>query len=208
MSWWNLSQCFRHWLRWDLLGKKSRCDSVTWIFRLILHPIALYEDNRPCTTSWYFSALCFPKKSLQILLNDNHAFLPVSFRSSSNCLSCISPLIWGPINIPSLIFASLTFWELIPHIFESTAGFIHTFHRAFHEAQLYVQRGQVHFLRKNKRNTDDIFLSWRQWCSFRPQFICIVILLVPAVPLAQETAVFCVPELHSEWQCHNLDITT
>ena len=43
---------------------------------------------------------------------DNHAFLSVSFRFSSNCLSCISSLIWGPINIPSLIFASLTFGNL------------------------------------------------------------------------------------------------
>jgi len=40
-----------------------------------------------------------------------------------------------------------------------------------------------------------LFLPWRK--SFRPQFIYIVILLVPAVPLAQETAVFCVSELHS-----------
>ena len=52
------------------------------------------------------------KKSLQILLNDNHAFLSVSFRSSSNCLSYISSLIWGPVNTPSLIFASPTFGNL------------------------------------------------------------------------------------------------
>jgi len=36
-------------------------------------------------------------------------------------------------------------WELIPHIFESTAGFIHTFHKVFHEGQVYVQRGQINF---------------------------------------------------------------
>ena len=47
-------------------------------------------------------------------------------------------------------------WERIPHIFESTTGFNHTFHKAFHEAQLYVQRGQINFLRKNKRRIDDI----------------------------------------------------
>jgi len=78
----------------------------------MLHPIALYEVNRSCTTSWQFAVLWFPNKSLQILLNDNQAFLPVSFRSSTNCLSCISSLISGPINIPSLIFASLTFGTL------------------------------------------------------------------------------------------------
>jgi len=75
---------------------------------------------------------------------------------------------------------------------------IHTFHKVFHEAQLYVQRGQINFLRQNKRRTDDIFLPWHQWCSFRPPFIYIVILLIPAVPLTQETSLFCIPELHSE----------
>jgi len=53
-------------------------------------------------------------------------------------------------------------WELIPRIFESTAGFIHIFHRVFHEAQLYVQRRQINFLRKNKWRIDDILLPWRQ----------------------------------------------
>ena len=33
-------------------------------------------------------------------------------------------------------------WKLVPHIFEITAGFIHTFQIVFHEAQLYVQRGR------------------------------------------------------------------
>jgi hypothetical protein len=37
-----------------------------------------------------------------------------------------------------------------------------------------------------------------QKCSSKPQFIYIVVLLVPAVPLTQETSVFCVPELHSK----------
>ena len=48
------------------------------------------------------SLLCdFLRSTLQILLNDSHAFLSVSFGSSSNCLSCISSLIWSHINIPS-----------------------------------------------------------------------------------------------------------
>jgi len=53
-------------------------------------------------------------------------------------------------------------WKLIPHILESTAGFIHAFHKVFREVQLYVQRGQINFLRKNKSRIDDIFLPWRQ----------------------------------------------
>ena len=76
-------------------------------------------------------------RSLQIFLKDNHAFLSLSFRCSSNCLSCISCLIWGPINIPSLIFAS-HIWELILHILEPMACFIHTFHIVFNEAHFYV----------------------------------------------------------------------
>ena len=106
MSWWNLSPCSSL-ASPRFSGKKSKWDSKRWIFRLILHPIALYVVNRSCTTSWYFAALWFLKKSLQILLKDNHAFLSVSFKSSSNCLSWISSPIMGPINIPSLIFASL-----------------------------------------------------------------------------------------------------
>ena len=113
------------------------------------------------------AALWFPKKSLQILLIGNHTYLSVSFRSSSKCLSCISSLIWGPINIPSLIFASLTFGNLFL-IFESTVGFIHTFHKVFHDALLYVQRGQINFLQKNNRSTDNIFLPLCQWCLSRP----------------------------------------
>ena len=104
----------------------------------------------------------------------------------------------GSYKYTFLDFCVTHIWEPIPHIFESTAGVIHTFHKVLHEAQLYIQRGQTNFLLKNKMRTDDIFLTWRQRCSFRPQFIYIVILLVPAVPLARETAVFCVPELHSE----------
>jgi len=53
-------------------------------------------------------------------------------------------------------------WELIPQIFKSMASFVHAFHKDFHEAQLFVQRGQKKFLWKNKRRIDDIFLPWRQ----------------------------------------------
>jgi hypothetical protein len=69
-------------------------------------------------------------------------------------------------------------------------------------------KGGDKFSLRNKRWTEDIFLPWSQWFSFKPQFIYIVILLVPSVPLAKETALLCVPELHSEWQWHNLEITT
>ena len=61
-----------------------------------------------------------------------------------------------------LDFGVTHIWELIPETFESTAGFINTLHKIFHEAQLYVQRGQKNFLRKNKRRINDIFLPWRQ----------------------------------------------
>jgi len=56
-----------------------------------------------------------------------------------------------------LDFCVTHIWELIPYIFESMTGFIHTFHRIFHEAQLYVQMGQINFLWKNKRKIHDIF---------------------------------------------------
>jgi len=36
-------------------------------------------------------------------------------------------------------------WELIPQILKSMASFMHTFHKDFHEAQLFVQRGQKKF---------------------------------------------------------------
>ena len=107
-----------------------------------------------------------------------------------------TPLL-GSYKYTFLDFCVTHIWELMLQIFESTTGFIHTFHKVFHEPQLYVQRGLINFLRKNKKSTDDMFLPWRQWCSFRPHFIYLVILLVPAVPLTLVTAVFCVPELHS-----------
>ena len=196
-SWWNLSLCLSLTLQ-RFSGKKSKCDSRKWIFRLILHHIALYEVNRSWTTSWYLASLWFPKKSLQILLNDNHAFVAVSFRSSLNLLSCISSLIWGSYKYTLLDFWVTHIWELIPHISESIAVFIHTLHKVFHEALLHVQWVQINFFQKNKRRIDDIFLPWHQWYLFRPQFIYIVILLVPGVPLTQETAVIFVLKLHSK----------
>ena len=145
MSWWNLSPCSSL-TSPRFSGKKSKCDSRKWIFRLTLHPTVLYEVNRSCTTSWQFAALWFPKKSLQILLNDNHAFLSVSFRSSSNCLFVLHQFPdLGPNKYTLLDFCVTHIWELIPQIFESTADFIHTFHKVLHNAQLYVQRGQVNF---------------------------------------------------------------
>ena len=147
------------------------------------------------------SLLCdFLRSPCKTLLKDDHVFLSVSFRSSSNCLSCISSLIWWSYKYTFLDFCFSNIWELIHQIFEFR---IHSrFHpylsQIFHEAQLYVQRGQKSFLQKNKRRIGGIFLRWRQWCSFKPQFIYIVILLVPAAPLTQETAVFCVPQLHSK----------
>ena len=46
-----------------------------------------------------------------------------------------------------LDFCVIRVWELILHILDSTACFTHTFHKVFHEAQLYVQKGQKNFLR-------------------------------------------------------------
>ena len=97
------------------------------------------------------------------------------------CLASVPDM--GSYKYTFLDFCFTDIWELIPQIFESTASFIHTFHKVFREAQLYVQRGQKNFL---QGRIDDFFLPWCQWCLFRPQFIYTVILLVPAVPLTQE----------------------
>ena len=78
---------------------------------------------------------------------------------------CLESVPWSGVLQIYLPWFLCHIWELTSQVFESTAGFIHTFHKVFHEAQLYVQRGQKNFLRKNKRRIDDIFLLWRQWCS-------------------------------------------
>ena len=161
------------------------------------------------------STAYFRHKNLLVLLGFQKfpflchpVFLSVSFRSSSNCSSCISSLIWGPINIPSSIFASLTFGNLFLTHWNPSRVYPYLSQNSSWGPVLCDKVADKNFLRKNKRRTEDIFLPWRQWCSFRSQFMYIVILLVPAVPLTQETAVFCEPELHSELQCHNLEITT
>jgi len=102
---------------------------------------------------------------------------------------CLASVPWSEV----LELCVTHIWELRPQVFESTAGFIHDLQNFCHDTQLYVQRGQKIFLRKNKRRIDDIFLLWRQWCSFRPQFIYIVILLVPAVPLTWKQQYFVYP---------------
>jgi hypothetical protein len=53
MSWWNLSLCLSL-TSPGFSGEKSKfkCVSRKWVFRFISHPIALYEVNRSCTTSW------------------------------------------------------------------------------------------------------------------------------------------------------------
>ena len=73
-----------------------------------------------------------------------HFFESHSGRHRTVCLASV-PRFGGPINIPSLIFCVTHIWEIIPHIFESKAGFIHTFHKVFHEAQLCVQTGADKF---------------------------------------------------------------
>jgi len=35
----------------EVFWEKTKRDSGKWIFRFILHPIALYEVNRSCTAS-------------------------------------------------------------------------------------------------------------------------------------------------------------
>ena len=74
----------------------------------------------------------------------------------------------GPYKYTLPDFCVTHIWERIPYLLEFTAGFIDIFHKVFHEALLYVQRRQLNFLQKNKRRIEDIFLPWRQWCSFRP----------------------------------------
>ena len=137
------------------------------------------------------SAFWFPTKSLQILLNDNHAFLSVSFRSSSNCLTCISSLIWGPINISSLIFASLTFGNLFLTYSNPRPVLTIPFTEFFMWPSFMCKVGRSIFSGRTRAGMTTFFSPWRQWCSFRPQFIYMVILLVPAVPLTQERTVFC-----------------
>jgi len=68
----------------------------------------------------------------------------------------------GSYKYTLLYFCVTLIWELIPHILESTGGFIHTFHKVFHEAHLYVQRGQKNLLLENNRRIDDILFPWRQ----------------------------------------------
>jgi len=67
-----------------------------------------------------------------------------------------------PCKYTLLDFCVTYIWELIPHLIKSTAGFICTFHKVFHEAQVYVQRGQINFLQKNKRRIEGIFLPRHQ----------------------------------------------
>ena len=99
---------------------------------------------------------------------------------------------------PVLDFYVTHVWEIIPQIIEIKAGFIRTFDKVFHEDQFYVERGRKIFFGKSNRKTDDIILPWRQWCSFRPQFIYTVNLLVSVVPLTRETAVFYITYLRSQ----------
>ena len=183
MSWWNLLRCSSL-TSPRFSEKKSKWDSKEWIFthitsesfvqsQQVLHNILIVH--------------CFVI-SWDVLANPLKSQPGISFSLIQVFVELfVCHQFPDPINIPSLIFASLTFWNLF---------LAYSNPQSFHEAQVYVQRGQINFLRKNKRRIDDIFLPWRHWCSFRPRSIYIVILLVPAVPLAQETAVFCVPELH------------
>jgi len=48
----------------------------------------------------------------------------------------------GSYKYTFLDFCVIHIWKLIPHLFESMAGFIHTFHRIFDEAQLYCKGGR------------------------------------------------------------------
>jgi len=99
-------------------------------------------------------------------------------------------------HAPSLIFASLTFGNL-PNI-RIYGQFYPYLSRSFSWGPALCARRAEKCSPEEQEEDWQHFLNWHQWRSFRPQFIYIVILLIPAVPLTQDTALFCVPELHSE----------
>ena len=51
----------------------------------------------------------------------------------------------GSFKYTLLDFCVTHIWELIPHILQSKAGFIHTFHKVFHENQLKAAEGVEKF---------------------------------------------------------------
>ena len=61
-----------------------------------------------------------------------------------------------------LDFCVTHIWETIPHILESTDGYVHTFQKVLMRPSFMCNGGQINFLQKNKRRIDDIFLPWRQ----------------------------------------------
>jgi len=67
-----------------------------------------------------------------------------------------------PCKYTLLDFCVTHIWEIIPHLIKSTAGFICTVYKVFHEAHVYVQRGQINFLQKNETRIEDFFLPWQQ----------------------------------------------
>ena len=147
------------------------------------------------------SLLCdFLRSPCKTLLKDDHVFLSVSFRSSSNCLSCISSLIWWSYKYTFLDFCFSNIWELIHQIFEFRihSRFYPYISQSFSCGPALWAKGTDKFFPEEQDEDWRHFLPCRQWCSFKPQFIYIVILLVRAVSLVQETAICCAPEFHSE----------
>ena len=136
----NIGEIFhriRHWLRLDFLEKNpSGLQNVDFQIHIASH--SFVRSQQVLQNILIVCCLWFPKKSLQILLKDNHAFLSVSFRSSSNGLSCLSSLIWGPIYTPSLVFGSLTFRNLFLKYSNPRPVLSIPFIKVLHEAQIFV----------------------------------------------------------------------
>jgi len=138
MSWWNLSPCL------SLTSPKFSVKKFQVWFQKV--------DFQTHIASHSFV------RSQQVLHN---ILIVCCFVISQEVLA--NPFIWqpcisfSPIQVFILDVCITHIWELIPHIFESMTGFIHTFHKVFHEAQLYMQSGRINFLWKNKRRIN-IFL--------------------------------------------------
>ena len=138
-------------------AKKIKCDSRKRILRLILHPIALYESQQ--VRHNILIVRCFVT-SYEVLANPLKRQPCISFSLIQVFIELFVSHQFpdlGSYKYTLLLFASLTFRNLFLKYSNPRPVLSIPFTRFFHEAQVYVQKEQINFLRKKKRRIDDIF---------------------------------------------------
>ena len=105
---WYLGESAHPVLHWRLPNSLENSPDETGGNAFSLTCVHQFGGNSPLS---HWELLWLPRKFAMMDLRDNQAESSAGFNASSKLVSLMSSLIWGPSNIPALIFSMLFCWN-------------------------------------------------------------------------------------------------